>query len=143
MESRTFRIGEIASRTGVSVETLRYYEKRRLLPSPSRTQGGFRRYPNGTIQQVRFIKIAQSLGLTLDNVRHLVVTRESRDRSPACHDVRQLLTRRLEDIDARIRALRSFRRTLNEHLIACEQALVATTDPSCPTIDALERPEAR
>ena len=63
--SRNYRIGEIAERTGVSVETLRYYEKRRLLNAPARTEGGFRVYSVAVVHQVKFIKQAQSLGLTL------------------------------------------------------------------------------
>ena len=64
--SRNYRIGEIAERTGVSVETLRYYEKRRLLNAPGRTEGGYRVYSDAVVHQVKFIKQAQSL-CELDN----------------------------------------------------------------------------
>ena len=60
--SHTYRIGEIAERTSVSVETLRYYEKRRLLNVPARAEGGFCVYSDAVVHQVRFIKQAQSLG---------------------------------------------------------------------------------
>ena len=136
--SRTYRIGEIAQQTGVSVETLRYYEKRRLLLAPPRTEGGFRTYSDDTVQQVKFIKQAQSLGLTLDDVQQLLTGRQRRAHVASCRKVRDLLTRRIEDIDVRITELREFRRTLKEHLVACEQALAATVDPACPTIDALD-----
>jgi len=135
--SRTYRIGEIAQQAGVSVETLRYYEKRRLLNAPPRTEGGFRLYSDDAVQQVKFIKQAQSLGLTLDDVQQLVTGRQRRTQA-SCRRVRDLLTRRIDDIDARIKALREFRRTLHDHLVACEQALSAAADPSCPTIDALD-----
>jgi MerR family mercuric resistance operon transcriptional regulator len=136
--SRTYRIGEIAQQTGVSVETLRYYEKRRLLTAPPRTDGGFRTYSDDAVQQVRFIKQAQSLGLTLDDVQQLLTGRQRRPQVASCRKVRDLLTRRIEDIDARIRELRAFRRTLHEHLVACDQALTAVADPACPTIEALD-----
>jgi DNA-binding transcriptional MerR regulator len=135
--SRTYRIGEIAQQTGVSVETLRFYEKRRLLNAPPRTQGGFRLFTDDAVQQVRFIKQAQSLGLTLDDVQQLLTGRQRRPHVASCRKVRDLLTRRIEDIDARIKELREFRRTLNEHLVACDRALAAAGDPECPTIEAL------
>ena len=135
--SRNYRIGEIAQQTGVSVETLRFYEKRRLLNAPPRTQGGFRLYTDDAVQQVKFIKQAQSLGLTLDDVQQLLSGRQRRPQVASCRKVRDLLTRRIEDIDARIKELREFRRTLNEHLATCDRALAAAGEPECPTIEAL------
>ena len=135
--SRNYRIGEIAQQTGVSVETLRFYEKRRLLNAPPRTQGGFRLYTDDAVQQVKFIKQAQSLGLTLDDVQQLLTGRQRRPQVASCRKVRDLLTRRIEDIDARIKELREFRRTLNEHLATCDRALAAAGEPECPTIEAL------
>ena len=135
--SRTYRIGEIAQQTGVSAETLRFYEKRRLLNAPSRTEGGFRLYTDDAVQQVKFIKQAQSLGLTLDDVQQLLSGRQRRPQVASCRKVRDLLTRRIEDIDARIKELGEFRRTLNEHLEACDRALAAAGEPECPTIEAL------
>jgi MerR family mercuric resistance operon transcriptional regulator len=139
--SHNYRIGEIAERTGVSVETLRYYEKRRLLNAPARTQGGFRVYSDAAVHQVRFIKQAQSLGLTLDDIQQLAAGQLRRNHAPSCRKVRDLLTRRIEDIDARIKELREFRRTLHEHLATCDQALASTTEPACPTIEALDEPK--
>lgn len=138
--SRHYRIGEIAERTGVSVETLRYYEKRRLLNAPGRTEGGYRVYSDAVVHQVKFIKQAQSLGLTLDDIQQLAAGRRRTHHAPSCRRVRDLLTRRLDDIDARIRELRDFRRTLHQHLAACDQALASATEPECPTIDALDEP---
>jgi DNA-binding transcriptional MerR regulator len=139
--SHSYRIGEIAERTGVSVETLRYYEKRRLLNAPARTQGGFRVYSDAVVHQVKFIKQAQSLGLTLDDIQELAAGRLRTNHAPCCRKVRDLLTRRIEDIDARIKELREFRRTLREHLAACERALLSAAEPACPTIEALDEPK--
>lgn len=104
--SRNYRIGEIAERPGVSVETLRYYEKRRLLNAPGRTEGGFRVYSDAVVYQVKFIKQAQSLGLMLDDIQQLAAGRLRKNHAPSCRKVRDLLTRRIEDIDARIKELR-------------------------------------
>ena len=139
--ARNYRIGEIAERTGVSVETLRYYEKRRLLNAPARTDGGFRVYSDTVVQQVTFIKQAQSLGLTLDDIQQLAAGRLRTHHAPSCRKVRDLLTRRIEDIDARMKELRAFRRTLHEHLTACDRALAAAAEPACPTIEALDEPK--
>ncbi|MGQ0736965.1 MAG: heavy metal-responsive transcriptional regulator [Acidobacteriota bacterium] len=138
--SRNYRIGEIAERTGVSVETLRYYEKRRLLKAPARTQGGYRVYSDAVLHQVKFIKQAQSLGLTLDDIEQLAAGRMRTNHAPSCKKVRDLLTRRIEDIDARITELREFRHTLDEHLAACDRALASAAEPACPTIEALDEP---
>jgi DNA-binding transcriptional MerR regulator len=90
--SRNYRIGEIAERTGVSVETLRYYEKRRLLNAPARTQGGYRVYSDAVVHQVTFIKHAQSLGLTLDDIQQIAPGR-TRTNHASCRKVRDLLSR--------------------------------------------------
>lgn len=138
--SRGHRIGEIATQTGVSVETLRYYEKRGLLNTPPRTGGGYRTYSDAAVHQVRFIKQAQSLGLTLEDIQQLVTGQRRPTHAPSCRKVRDLLTRRIDDIDARIKELRAFRRTLHAHLAACDEALTGAAEPPCPTIEALDRP---
>jgi DNA-binding transcriptional MerR regulator len=138
--SRSYRIGEIALQTGLSVETLRYYEKRRLLNTPQRTDGGFRMYSDVVVDQVRFIKQAQSLGLTLEDIQQLLAGQQRRNHAPSCRKVRELLTRRIDDIDARIKELKDFRRTLDEHRAACERALSGESEPPCPTIEALDKP---
>lgn len=138
---RSHRIGVVAKHTGVSVETLRYYEKRRLLTAPLRTEGGFRLYSDDAVHRVRFIKQAQSLGLTLEDIQQLVTGQQGQSHAPSCRKVRDLLMRRIDEIDGRIKGLRSFRRILREHLEACEQALAATKEPGCPTIEALDRPK--
>lgn len=140
--SRGYRIGEIATQTGVSVETLRYYEQRGLLHTPPRTGGGYRVYSHGALQQVRFIKQAQALGLTLEDIQQLVAGQRRRSHAPSCRKVRDLLTRRIDDIDTRIKELREFRRTLHAHLVACDEALTGAPEPPCPTIEALDRPNA-
>jgi DNA-binding transcriptional MerR regulator len=139
--ARHYRIGEIAERTGVSVETLRYYEKRRLLTAPARTGGGYRVYSGAVVHQVTFIKQAQSLGLTLDDIQQLTAGQLRRNHAPSCRKVHDLLTGRIEDIDARIKQLRELRRTLHEHLVACDRALAAAAEPACPTIEALDEPK--
>ena len=139
---QTYRIGEVAAISGVSIETLRYYERRRLLKSPPRTDGGLRRYPADVLERVRFIKQAQSLGLTLSDIQELVDGEQHRS-SASCRRVHRLLSGRIADIDARLKELREFRRTLRAHLAQCERALAAGGEPACPTLDVLgaQRPK--
>ena len=74
MDRTVFRIGEVASGAGVSVDTVRYYERLKLLPRARRTSGGFRVFGVESVQRVQFIKQAQELGLTLDEIKGLLAT---------------------------------------------------------------------
>ena len=134
---KAYRIGEVATEVGVTVDTLRYYEKLGVLPRARRTSGGLRQYGEDVLKQVRFIHDAQALGLTLSDVRQLVGDqgRVGRDR---CRKVRDLLSARLKDVDAKLAQLRSFRQTLQSHLEACDDA-VAQERPACPVISELTR----
>ena len=134
---KAYRIGEIADKAGITVDTLRYYEKLGVLPRARRTSSGLRQYGENVLKQVQFIHEAQAFGLTLNDVRQLVGDqgRVGRDR---CRKVRDLLSARLKDVDAKLAQLRSFRQTLQSHLGACEDAL-AQERPTCPMISELTR----
>ena len=84
-----YRIGEVAAKVGITVDTLRYYEKLGVLPRARRTTGGFRHYGDDVLRQLQFVRQAQALGLTLSDVRRLVGDqgRAGRDR---CRKVRSL-----------------------------------------------------
>lgn len=113
------QIGEVASRAGVSVDTVRYYERRRLLPRAPRTSGGFRVFTTDTVERVCFIKQAQELGFSLDEITTLLSTGGASE----CRNVHDLLKEKLIDIDARMKAMRAFRRTLAHFLAECEEEL--------------------
>jgi DNA-binding transcriptional MerR regulator len=131
----TYRIGEVAELTGVTVEALRYYEQRGLLKAPSRTPSGYRTYGTDAVGRVRFIRQAQALGLTLEQIHELL--REHRTTA-TCRRVHDLLTRRLADVDAQIRALRELRKVLDTRRRACEQALDCGSETACPTLKELQ-----
>ena len=115
-----FRIGEIAARAGVSVDTVRYYERRRLLPRAARTAGRFRVFSPETVERLRFIKQAQEIGLSLEEIKELLADGGGAEK---CRRVSELLRAKLEEIDRRIKTMRSFRRILGRHLAACEREL--------------------
>ena len=136
--AESYSIGEVAVLTGVSVETLRYYERRRLLKPPPRTDGGFRRYGSDVVAHVTFIKQAQSLGLSLDDV-HQLLTGLQHQSLASCRKVHDLLEKRVEELDARVAELRTLRNTLGLHLAACQRTLQGAEDMPCPTVVALQR----
>jgi len=138
MASRELRIGEVASRSGVSIDTVRYYERLRLLPSPPRTEGGFRVFTMAAVARVQFIKQAQELGLSLDEIKTLLMTGGARE----CRRVRDLLRAKLKDLDERIRLMQEFRQTLFTHFHACEQAINDQGDAAeCPVMVTIGRAE--
>ncbi len=139
MNSSAIRIGEVALRSGVSVDTVRYYERRRLLPSAPRTEGGFRLFTPETVERVRFIKQAQELGFSLDEIGELLTT----GGADECRRVRDHLKVKLDELDERIRAMRDFRKSLAQRLAACERELSRHADGAvCPALATISRADA-
>lgn len=130
------RIGELASVSGLTRDALRYYERQGLLPRSRRTVGGFREYDEGTVERVRFIKQAQAHGLTLREIRDLVSHQSDAGRTRCTH-VRDLLARKLEQLEARRHELASFSNTLHQYLEMCNRALAARTPVDCPVVENL------
>jgi Hg(II)-responsive transcriptional regulator len=126
------RIGEVAERAGVNVQTLRYYERRGLLPSPTRRPSGYREYGPETVALIRFIKRAQHLGFTLQDVGELLELRENPSRNRVA--VRAVAVRQVADIAARIRRLAAMQRALEQLVQACE----CGSTSACPIIEALD-----
>ena len=131
------RIGELAASAGVTVDTLRYYEREGLVSKPARTSGGFRIYPPETVQRLRLIKQAQALGLTLRDIR-LLFGYDARRGPERCARVRGVIAKRLADVDERIRELRTFRRALRTALRECDDAVGRPQDADCPVAEQLE-----
>lgn len=120
MAQSEFHIGELAACTGVSIDTVRFYERKRLLPRAPRTGGGFRLFGAETIERIRFIKQAQDIGLSLDEIGQLMQTGGG---ASECQSVRDLLSAKLAELDERMKMMRDFRRTLGDYLAACEREL--------------------
>jgi len=132
------RIGEVARRAGVNVQTLRYYERRRLLEKPRRSPSGYRAYSPEIVRLLRFIKRAQDLGFTLSEVKSLIALRDVRGRRRG--EVRAVAEARLHEIErklARLQSMRGALRSLVESCGCCDDG------PACPIIEALDdEPEA-
>jgi len=142
MTRRTaLRIGSLAKSSGVSRDTLRYYERGRLLPRALRCEGGFREYDTKVLHWVRFIKQAQAHGLTLKEIRDLV-SHEADAGRQRCRYVRDLLARKVIELEARQRELDAFCGTLRDYLHMCDRALERRTEVECPVVENLGQAKA-
>ena len=113
-QGRTLRIGEVATQAGMSVEALRFYERRGLLGRPARTDSGYRAYEPAVLDRLAFIRRAQTIGFSLDEITEILAMRA--DGQAPCHHVRALARRKLDEFDERLRALRRYRSELAELL---------------------------
>ncbi len=128
--------GDVARRAGVHRETIRYYERIGLLPRPARSRSGYRLYPPEVVAHIEFIKRAQSLGFSLDEIRQIIQLSRS-GRSP-CARVRQLLGAKLKEIDRRIAELTEFRQELAAFLEELE-SVPDQVDSSAQVCALIER----
>ncbi len=135
------KIGELASRAGVSRNVIIIYEQRNLLPCAGRTQGGYRLYRVEDIERLRFIRQACSLGFSIDEIREVLP--EPGAGLAECRRVRDRLKSRLEEMDAQLARMRVFRRTLVAYLEECEEALTGRRGNACPVLFGISRPARR
>lgn len=129
----SLRTGQLAAAAGVSLQTLRYYERRGLLKPAGRRPSGYREYAPDAVRRIRFIKRAQELGFTLREIQELLALRAGpagqRERT------RTAVAGKLTEMDGKIRDLKAMRKTLAELADAC--ACGETTE-NCPILAALE-----
>ena len=116
----TLKIGEVSKLSGAGVEALRFYEKSGLLDRPSRTAGGYRVYDAGVLERLAFIKRAQMLGFSLDEIKQIIA--EARNGQSPCAGVREVVRRRLRELDERMREMRRYRRELADALAEWDAA---------------------
>jgi DNA-binding transcriptional MerR regulator len=120
---------ELARSVGVSTDTLRYYERQRLLPAPPRAENGYRRYPPEALTRVRVIRSALAVGFSVDELTGIF---QSRDRGLfPCKHVRHLAADKLKAVEGRIRELQQLRRALSATLASWDRQL-ARTPPGTP-----------
>lgn len=123
---------ELAKRGGVNLETIRYYERRGLLPKPPRSQAGYRAFSLDAVRRVRFIKQAQELGFSLKEIQELLALRIAPNTTQA--DVRERATAKIADIDEKIKKLRAMKKVLARLTASCcGQGSVS----DCPILESL------
>jgi DNA-binding transcriptional MerR regulator len=123
------KIGEVSKRTGVHIETIRYYERIRLLPKPLRSEGGQRFYTEDHERRLTFIRRCRALDFPLPDVRFLLSIAEK--DTPSCAEVEHFTAKHLERIQAKLRELKAMEKTLKPLLDACR----ANQTPACPVLD--------
>jgi DNA-binding transcriptional MerR regulator len=112
--SGMLKIGEVSKRSGIGIEALRFYEKSGLLEKPSRTLSGYRVYDARVLDRLAFIKQSQALGFSLDEIRRVI--EDARMGKSPCAEVREIVRRRLAELDERMRELRRYRKELSDTL---------------------------
>jgi len=136
MATETLTTGEVADRADVNIQTVRYYERRGLIPEPPRTSAGYRQYSGDHVARIRFIKRAQELGFTLEEAHELLQLRATPDADRA--DVRAVAQEKIAEVETKIRDLKRIRDTLDELVDACEGH---GSTGECPILNALEEPD--
>ena len=130
--SECFTIGQLASEAGVPTSTLRYYERADLLSPTGRTDGNYRVYDRSALERVRFIKVAQAAGFSLDDISALLGIRD--DVTTPCENVEHLVEHRLGEVRTRLSDLREVERHLKIFLRKCRDS---NEKSQCEVLDAL------
>lgn len=126
-----YTIARLAAAAEVHVETIRYYQRRGLLPVPPKAPGSIRRYGETHVERLRFIKHAQAVGFTLDEAADLLALRSR----PGCRATRALAASRLEVLDQRLAQLQHWREELAQWISDCD---ANTSETDCPMIEHLK-----
>lgn len=130
-EREQFPIGILSERSGVNIETIRYYERVALLPKPQRSAAGYRLYRTTDSDRLCFVRRARDLGFSLDEVRRLLDLADQKSRS--CRRVHDIAVEHLAEVRAKIDDLRRMERVLATLVKACTQG----TMPACPLLETL------
>ena len=128
------RTSDVAKQANVNLETIRFYERKGLLPKPPRTASGYRTFPPEMVRRVHFIKRTQDLGFSLKEIKELLALRH--DPGTTCCDVRRRAEEKLAQIDAKVRDLQRMKKTLTRLTAACPGRGATTTCPILESLDA-------
>ena len=126
-------IGQLARDAGLNLQTVRFYERRGLLPKPPRTASGYRAFPSDSVRRLRFIKRAKELGFSLNEIKQLLALRFDPDTS--CALVQQRAEDKLEDIEHKIQDLRRMKKALARLTATCPGR---GSTGECPILESLE-----
>jgi len=136
--AQSLQIGQVAKETGASVDAIRFYEKQRLLKQPPRTEGGFRLFTSQDVQNIHFIRRAQELGFTLNEIRELLFLKNG--DAGTCLHVQDLLNTKLSSVHQKIAELQKLENELAADLKKCERALGKSRSVGhdrCPVLEEI------
>ena len=126
-------IGEVAKQTGVTVETIRFYEKEELLPAPARARSGYRIYPPEVVKRILFIQRAKELGFSLKEIAELLNLRQT--AQVGCADVKRVAIAKMQNIEKKLKDLQGMHAALATLATRCDGKSALG---ECPILDALE-----
>ena len=127
-------IGKVASRAGIGIETIRFYEREGLIAEPPRRESGYRQYPEDAVSRLRFIRHAKELGFSLKEIKELFALRV--DPETTCKEIRERAQAKIGDIEDRIRALQRMKLALTALVASCRGRGPVS---ECPILDALDQ----
>lgn len=125
----TNTISKVAKELGINIETVRFYERKGLIEQPLKPEVGYRHYPKETINRIRFIKHAQQLGFTLDEIANLLALNDG-----SCHQVEELTQQKLSSVKKKLSDLQQLEKALQGLLAQCQ----SSDNKRCPIIDSLQ-----
>lgn len=132
----TLTIGALSRRTAVNIETIRYYERIRLLGPPPRTAGGHRSYAPEHVERLRFVRRARALGFGIENIRTLLdLSMRAHD---SCAQAREIAAAHLTDVRAKLDDLRKLETILTDTVGQCDRQCCGDSAPLCPVLEMLE-----
>jgi len=131
---KVMSIKQVAQLSEVGIETVRFYERGKLIPAPPRTPAGYRQYSPDAVTRIKFIKRAQGLGFSLPEIKELLALRVARNTKP--EDIRKRTKIKIADIDLKIRTLQHMKKTLEQITAACVEN--EGTLKNCPILKAFE-----
>ena len=129
-------IGQVAKQTGLTVEAIRFYEKKGLIDNPQRSESGYRQYPQETIKRVRFIQRAKDVGFTLSDIAELLDLRQ--EPGSSCTDIKLRATDKIEEVDLKIQELQKIRNALARMIMKCSGRGAIS---ECPILEELDMDE--
>lgn len=135
---KSMTIGQVARAADMGIETVRFYERKGLIPEPPRRASGYRQYPPDTVQRLRLIRRAKALGFALKEIGELLELRL--DRQATCGDVRERAAAKVAAIDEKIRLLNGMKEALSGLIVACSDGAPTS---ECPILEALDGFEGR
>jgi len=135
------QIGKVAEQTGLSIDTIRFYQKMGLVKEPARSEGGFRLFSESEVKELVFIQMAQELGFTLNEIKQLSVLNQQPDH--ACSEVRGLLANKIKDVRRKMDQLLHLEKELRNALRKCDRDLRYNEgvlhEDYCPVLKDLEQ----
>lgn len=138
------QIGDVAGETGLSADTIRFYERERLLHRATRSSGGFRLFSKSDVADLQFIRNAQELGFSLQEIRDLIELKN--ERYPDCGRVEKMLEHKIASVRAKIAALRALERDLQRTMVRCQANLrkaVKGKPEDCPALSEISETKGR